>query len=172
MRRMGGIVRLFWGLPALMGLTLWLLPLVVSAAQFADNLVIISSGDAIAQDQYSGSVAVPGISGRDADILNVILTTSGAVVPIPAGTLLIFRADPNPTASDASILLTEREDLECQIPVAVADWQKDANGASTQLTFKPCRFREGLSQLFVVWFHQDAIAFATHGMKVSLRWIE
>ncbi len=144
----------------------------VQAAQFADNLIIITSGDAIAQNQYSGSVAVPGISGRDADLFNVILTTSGSPVPVPAGTVLIFQADPDPTASDVSILLTEREDIECQMAVAVADWQSDANGASAQLTAKPCRFREGLSQLFVVWFHQDAVAFATHGMKVSLRWAE
>lgn len=163
-----------WSMRVL-ALGLLLLPLqAAQAAQFADNLVLITSGDAIALDQFSGSVAVPGISGRDADLLNIILTTSATsgTIPRPAGTLFVFRADPNPTAGDAAITAGERETVECQIAVAVSDWQFDVNGASAQLTHKPCRFKEALEQLFVVWFHQDAIAFATHGMKVSLRWIE
>ncbi len=140
-------------------------------AQYAPSLVLVAAGDAVANTQYSASVAVP-VSSRSGEMLGYTLVSNGTVVPIPAGTLMVFKADPGTSAGDPAITTVARDDVVCQIPFSVADWDSDANGGSAYLASPPCAFPSGRANLFAVWKHLDAVALdaTTHVLKVTFIW--
>lgn len=154
-------------------LTLLLLCPSLALAGLATNLELVAAAEAVDNLEYSGSVAVP-INGQAGEMLGYTFKSAGTVVPKPAGTLMVFAGlvDPNPTPGVAALTTADRDEVLCQIPVSVVDWQVDANGGSAYLAIPPCPFPSGRTNLFLVWFHQDAVALdgTTHVLKVTVQW--
>lgn len=115
----------------------------------------------VASGEVSGSVEAPLAKDGSGEILSVLLVATengtGAVLT-PAGKLLIFDADPNPTAGDADLAAAEWPTVIGAVPVDVADWIADANGAVAFIIDTPVPFHH-LSALYFVWLHEDATPF-------------
>lgn len=92
---------------------------------------LIGINEQVDASEYSASVASTLTGTGEIIKVCLIATEDGSgVVLTPAGSLIIFDADPATTAGDASITNAERLTILGQFAVATADYQSDANGAS------------------------------------------
>ncbi|MGD8626606.1 MAG: hypothetical protein PVJ34_18865 [Anaerolineae bacterium] len=121
-------------------------------------LELVGKNEQIDQNDYTAAVECDLAQLASGEILHVTLyateTGSGAVLT-PAGTLLILDADPGHASGATALTAAARITVIGQIPVAAADWQSDANGASVTVADTPIAFHE-TDSLFFVWFHEDA----------------
>lgn len=126
---------------------------------------LIGADEQVDQDEYGGSVGIALGTGVSGELLHVTLyakeTGTGAVLT-PEGVLYFFDADPSISPGDTEMSAADRESVIGQIPVAAADWESDANGASVSVFNKPVAFH-AVSTLYVVWFHTDATSFNDAG---------
>lgn len=124
---------------------------------------LIGTDEQVDQNDYSGSVSVDLASAQpiSGEILHFTFyateTGTGAVLT-PAGSLFIFDSDPSIAAGATAMVALRRKMVIAEIPVAAADWQSDANGASVTVHNKPTAFH-ALKTLYFAWFHEDATSF-------------
>jgi hypothetical protein len=124
---------------------------------------LVGKNEQVDQNDFGGSVSFTvGIGGLSVsgEFLSLILTTletgSGAV-QTPAGHLLLFDADPNPTVGDTALTAAEWKTAIGSVEITAADWISDANGSHV---FKDIAipFHE-LVTIYAVWFHTGATSF-------------
>jgi hypothetical protein len=119
---------------------------------------LVGADEQVDQNDYGASVEVAlgtRISGEFLHFTIYARETGTGAVQTPAGSLFILDADPATTAGDTAITAAERLTVIAEIPVAAADWQADANGASVTITDKPVAFH-AVDTLYFLWFHEDA----------------
>ncbi len=99
----------------------------------APPLELIGVNEQVAADEYSGSINFffNGNSGIITKLCLYATEDGSGTVFTPTGTLYIWNIDPNITAGDADITAIERLNIVNQYTVVAADWDADANGAST-----------------------------------------
>jgi hypothetical protein len=112
---------------------------------------LVGADEQVDQNDYGASVEVAlgtRISGEFLHFTFYSRETGTGAVQTPAGSLFILDADPATTAAERLTVIAE-------IPVAAADWQADANGASVTIADKPVAFH-AVDALYFLWFHEDA----------------
>jgi hypothetical protein len=125
------------------------------------NQSLAGTNEQVDQNDYGASTSITlgdGVRPVSGEILSFLFFSGEAgtgAVQTPAGTLLLFDADPAITAGDTSISLAARISILGQVPVSAADWQADASGASQCILDKPVPFHN-LTKLYAAWFHEDA----------------
>jgi len=124
---------------------------------------LVGINDQVDQNDFGASVAVtlvPLVQASGEIVQWGLFSTEDGTgaVQTPAGTLLVFSADPAITAGDTTITAAERLTLIGQIAVAAANWKADANGASVFVHDQPLIFPP-LSTLYLAWLHEDATSF-------------
>ncbi len=121
---------------------------------------LVGKNEQIDQYDFTGSIDLAvGIGGLpvSGEFLSLILTTletgSGAVM-VPAGVLLLFDADPNPTPGDTALTAAEWKTAIGSVAIAATDWISDANGSHA---FKAIAIPfHDLTSIYAVWYHTDA----------------
>jgi hypothetical protein len=122
---------------------------------------LIGADEQVDQNDYAASVEVALgslVSGEFLQFTFYSRETGTGSVQTPAGSLFILDADPSIAAGDTAMTAAERLTVIAEIPVASADWQSDANGASVTITNTPVAFH-AVDSLFFAWFHEDATSF-------------
>lgn len=127
-------------------------------------LELVGKDEEIASGEVGGSVSFsltangqPNKNGTG-EILNVTLiaTQEGTgAIQDSAGYLLVFDADPNPTAGDTDLAAAEWKTLIGIVTVEASDWITDANGGAAFIYDTPIAFHD-CETLYFVWLHNDA----------------
>jgi|GEM_PF-3125364 len=124
-------------------------------------LELVGADEEVNTDDYGGSVSADVSRGPQpssgliiAAIFIATETGTGAVQD-SAGKLLIFDADPNPTAGDTALTAAEHKTKIAEIEVAALDWETDANGGHAYLNQLQIPYH-AVSTLYFVWFHTDS----------------
>lgn len=127
---------------------------------------LIGINEQVDQNDFGGSVALPLGTTGPGEILSVLLRTTesdaGSILT-PEGTLIFLNADPAVSAGDTSMTAAEWATVVGSISVSSSDWVADANaGVVLQVPEHPIPF-ESLSDLYMVWLHEDATSFNDGG---------
>ena len=122
---------------------------------------LVGADDQVDQNDYGASIAITlgdGIRPVSGELLSFMFFTleegTGAIQS-PAGSLLIFDADPTVSAGDTALAGADHIKILGRVDVAAADWITDANGGNACKLDQPIPFHS-LQTLYVAWFHSDA----------------
>ena len=122
---------------------------------------LIGINEQVDQNDDGGSVAISFDIPTSGEILNALFVAtedgSGAV-QTPAGTLLIFDANPAITAGDTALAAGTWEKLIGMITIAASDWKSDTAGAAAYVCDTPICFHD-VTALYLAWLHEDATSF-------------
>ena len=121
---------------------------------------LIGKNEQVDQNDFTGSVDLAvgiddlPVSGEFLSLMLMTLETGTGAVMTPAGTLILFDADPNPTSGDTALTAAEWKTAIGSVDIAAADWISDANGGHV---FKQIAVPfHDLANVYAVWFHTDA----------------
>jgi hypothetical protein len=124
---------------------------------------LIGEDEAVAQNQYGGSIGVALATTASGTIEQITLINrengDGAILK-PSGVLYVLDADPAVAAADAAITAAEWLTVIGKFPISAADWGAgDATGASAQPVLGLPMAFHSLANLYFVWFHTSAVGF-------------
>ncbi len=121
---------------------------------------LIGKNEQVDQNDFSGSLELAigiddiPVSGEFLSIILMTLETGSGAVQTPAGTLILFDADPAPTPGDTALTAAEWKTAIGSVDIAASDWISDANGSHV---FKAIAIPfHDLTSVYAVWFHTDA----------------
>ena len=100
-------------------------------------------------EDVSGEVLGINLVGRIDDA-----TGGTGTIPVPAGKLFFFDADPGLAAGDTELGSGVHDSVIGEVVVAASDWYSDAKGAAAYFD-NPIAFYT-LKILYMAWFHTDA----------------
>lgn len=118
-------------------------------------LELIGINEQIDQNDFSGSVSLdvsPGpqpASGVIHQVAFIQTEDAGGAILSVAGDLLVFDADPNPTAGDTALTAAEWVTCIGKVSVEADDWITDANGGFAVVIDEPIFFHEVSTLYFV-----------------------
>ncbi len=142
------------GIVGLLGL-LALLPALAWSQGRINTVTLIGANDVLVTGQYGKSVAIDTQHASGEQLSITLLSTADTTIATPAGIVYVLQTDPAVVAVVAALDATDRVRVICQWPVAQADWDSDANGASAYLTSPPCVF-PAKAQIYTLWRLTDA----------------
>lgn len=128
---------------------------------------LIGVDEAVATDEYSGSVevALGQTSGGFIDSILLVMreTGSGAIIT-ETGVLYVFDSDPSISAGDAAMATAgaDHKLAIARLDVAATDWEEDANGATVYKKDLKIPFH-AISSLFFVYRQTGATEFNDAG---------
>ena len=100
-------------------------------------------------EDVSGEVLGINLVGRIDDA-----TGGTGTIPVPAGKLFFFDADPGLAAGDTELGSGVHDSILGEVVVSAGDWYSDAKGAAAYFD-NPIAFYT-LKTLYMAWFHTDA----------------
>lgn len=129
---------------------------------------LVGIDDQVDQNDYSASAqldlaaaaGLPAGAPVSGEILHLLLSTAEAdagetgAVQKPAGTLILFAADPGVDAGDTALSAAARAAIVAQVTLAATDWKGDATGAAAVVLAKPIAFH-AVPALWAAWLHED-----------------
>jgi hypothetical protein len=136
---------------------------------------LVGEDEAVAQNQYGGSVGV-ALAATCAGVINQITLISGengdGAILKPSGVLYIFDADPTIAVADTAMTAAEWATVIARIPFSASDWSTgDTAGAVANPSIGlPVTFHS-LANLYFVWFHTLATGFndnAAHNESLDM----
>ncbi len=128
----------------------------------SDTLSLVSLSEEVNTGDWGTSVEftlpIEDVSG---EILGITLvgrrdsaTGDTGVIPIPAGKLVVFDADPSISAGDTFLTSGIHQTIIGEVPVVAGDYTAFGRG-SVAFFDNPLPFY-GLKNLYFAWFHEDA----------------
>ena len=102
-------------------------------------------------EDVSGEVLGINLVGR---LFSATGGTTGANIPVPAGKLFFFDADPGLSVGDTELTSGIHDNIIGEVVVAASDWYLDAKGSAAYFD-NPIAFYS-LKTLYMAWFHTDA----------------
>lgn len=123
---------------------------------------LIDKDDQVDQDDFSASKALALGGTYSGELLSVVLVSTElgtGTVLTPAGTLILFDANPTITAGDTALSVAEWQSVIGSVAIAAADWVGGVTQGGAEV-FKAIAIPfHALATIYAVWFHTDAAGF-------------